>query len=202
LQRTLGLRGGRFVVLLTGGAEGSGGLYPRAAAILRRTDDIDVVVVCGRNAVLRRRLQRLSMRFDGRLAVHGFVDNMADWLRCADVVVGKAGPGTIAEATCCATPLLLTSCLPGQEQGNAEFVVSAGAGRYVPRLRDMVNDLTWLRQHPDALARMRRASAAISRPEAAAQIAALLAELAGLARPSDRAPDLPGTGEPVAFGGD
>ena len=60
LQRALGLHGGRFVVLLTGGAEGSGGLYRRAAAILRRTEEFDVAVICGRNAVLRRRLLRLA----------------------------------------------------------------------------------------------------------------------------------------------
>ncbi len=193
LQQALGLHGDRFVVLLTGGAEGSGRLYRRAAAILRRTEEIDVAVICGRNDVLRRRLLRLARRADGRLTVKGFVDNMADWLRCADVVVGKAGPGTIAEAACCATPLLLTSYVPGQEQGNAEFVVSAGAGRSVPRPRDMVADLTWLRQHPHALARMRQASAAISRPHAAAEIASLLADLAGL--PSRAAVSgLPATG--------
>jgi len=194
LQRALGLRGGRFMVLLTGGAEGSGRLYRRAAAILRRTEEFDVAVICGRNDVLRRRLQRLARRADGRLTVHGFVDNMADWLRCADVVVGKAGPGTIAEATCCATPLLLTSYVPGQEQGNAEFVVSAGAGRQVPRLRDMVADLTWLWEHPDELAQMRKASASISRPEAAAEIAGLLADLVGLARQAAPVPAPPGTG--------
>ena len=194
LQRALGLHSGRFVVLLTGGAEGSGRLYRRAAAILRRTEEFDVAVICGRNDVLRRRLLRLARRADGRLIVQGFVDNMADWLRCADVVVGKAGPGTIAEATCCATPLLLTSYVPGQEQGNAEFVVTAGAGRRVPRLRDMVADLTWLRQHPDALARMRLASEAISRPEAAAEIAGLLADLVGLARRAPSVSGLPATG--------
>ena len=195
LQQALGLGGGRFVVLLTGGAEGSGRLYRRAAAILRQTEEFDVVVICGRNDVLRRRLLRLAARrADGRLTVKGFVDNMAEWLRCADVVVGKAGPGTIAEATCCATPLLLTSCVPGQEQGNAEFVVSAGAGRCVPRLQDMVADLTWLRQNPDALARMRQASEAISRPEAAAEIASLLADLAGLPGRTASVSGLPGTG--------
>ncbi len=181
LQRALGLHSGRFVVLLTGGAEGSGRLYRRAAAILRRTQEFDVAVICGRNDVLRRRLLRLARRVDGRLIVQGFVDNMADWLRSADVVVGKAGPGTIAEAACCAAPLLLTSYVPGQEEGNAEFVVSAGAGRCVPRLRDMIADLTWLRQDPEALTQMRKAAAAISRPEAAAEIAGLLADLVGLA---------------------
>jgi 1,2-diacylglycerol 3-beta-galactosyltransferase len=178
LQRALGLRGGRFLVVVTGGAEGSGGIYRRTAAILRQRGDVDVAVICGRNDMLRRRLTRLAARTDGRLTVNGFVDNMADWLRCADVVVGKAGPGTIAEAACCGAPLLLTSYVPGQEAGNADFVVSAGAGRYVPGLADLITEIDRLKQDPLALAEMRHASAAISRPGAAADIAMMLASLA------------------------
>ena len=52
-----------------------------------------------------------------------------------DLVITKAGPATIAEATCCGTPLLLTSHLPGQEKGNTEFVTGAGAGRRVRGVR-------------------------------------------------------------------
>ena len=100
LKRELGVNGD-FLVVLTGGAEGSGGLRRRAAEILRQVDDVDVAVICGRNRSLKRRVTRLAERTGGRrLTAHGFVGNMADWLRCADVVVGKAGPGTIAEATC------------------------------------------------------------------------------------------------------
>jgi len=181
LRRSLGLSGRRFVAVLTGGAEGSGGLYRRAAAVLRQLDDVDVVVICGRNRMLRRRLARLAGRADGRLTVHGFVSNMADWLRCADVVVGKAGPSTIAEAACCAAPLVLTSYVPGNEDGNVEFVVSTGAGRYAPRPRDLVAEIGSLRRDPAALAAMRAASAGLSRPGAAADIVRLLAGGAGAA---------------------
>jgi len=177
LQRSLGLRG-RFLVVVTGGAEGSGGIYRRTAAILRRVDDVDVAVICGRNRPLRRRLSRLAARADGRLTVHGFVGNMADWLRCADIVVGKAGPGTIAEATCCAAPLVLTSFVPGQEEGNAEFIVEAGAGIYAPRPRGLAMQIERLRDDPAALAAMRAESARLGRPSAAADIAAILAEAA------------------------
>jgi len=95
-------------VVVTGGAEGSGGIYRRAAAIVRRLDDVTVVAICGRNRRLHRRLTRLAARSGGRLTALGFVDNMAEWLRCADLVVSKAGPGTIAEASCCGAPLVLT----------------------------------------------------------------------------------------------
>jgi 1,2-diacylglycerol 3-beta-galactosyltransferase len=173
LRRSLGLRG-RFLVVVTGGAEGSGGIYRRTVAILRQVEDVDVAVICGRNHRLRQRLTRLAERAGGRLSVRGFVGNMADWLRCADIVVGKAGPGTIAEATCCAAPLVLTAYLPGQEEGNAEFVVQAGAGSHAPRLRDLAGEIARLRDDPAALAAMRAASARVGRPRAAADIAALV----------------------------
>ncbi len=180
LRRSLGLSG-RFLVVVTGGGEGSGGIYRRTVAILRQVDDVDVVVICGRNQRLRRQLTRLAERTEGRLTVRGFVDNMADWLRCADVVVGKAGPGTIAEATCCAAPLVLTSYLPGQEEGNVEFVVRAGAGSYAARPRELAAEIARLRDDPAALAAMRAASARVGRPRAAADIAGLLAEVAVVA---------------------
>ena len=102
---------------------------------------------------------------------------MSDWLRCADVVVAKAGPGTIAEAACCGAPLLLTSHLPGQEKGNARLVAMAGAGRPAPRRRQMLRQLGELRRNPAALDAMRAASAGLGRPGAAAGVAALLAGL-------------------------
>jgi 1,2-diacylglycerol 3-beta-galactosyltransferase len=179
LKRELGVQG-EFLVVLTGGAEGSGGLRRRAAAILRKVDDVDVAVICGRNRMLKRRVARLAHRKgNGRLTAHGFVGNMADWLRCADVVVGKAGPGTIAEATCCGAPLVLTSYVPGQEKGNAEFVTGAGAGTYASRPRQLAAEIGRLRRDPESLSRMRAAAVRASRPRAAADIARFLADLSG-----------------------
>ena len=177
LRRSLGLAEGRLVVLLTGGGEGSGGMARRAAAILRRFTDVQVVVVRGRNTALKRRLDRLALRSGGRLTVTGFVDNMSDWLRCCDLVVTKAGPGIIAEAACCGTPLLLTAHIPGQEKGNSEIVTSAGAGLRVPDVRQLVAEIGRLRQDRDAIDAMGAASARLARPDAAGHTARLIAGL-------------------------
>ena len=99
------------------------------------------------------------------------------------MVVTKAGPGTVAEAACCGAPLVLTSHVPGQEEGNTEFVVAAGAGRYVPGVRQLVHEIGRLRRDPTAVDTMRTASARLSRPSAAAEIATLLADLVGVAQP-------------------
>ena len=61
----------------------------------------------------------------------GFVTNMAEYMVGADLLISKAGPGTIAEAAALGLPVLLTSYLPGQEEGNVDFVIKNGFGAYV-----------------------------------------------------------------------
>ena len=118
-------------------------------------------------------------RRDGRLVVLPFVP-LADWLRSADVCVTKAGPATIAEAACCRTPLLLTSHLPGQERGNIDLVVSAGAGRRASRRPALLAaEVGRLCADPTALAAMRAAATALASPGAARRVADAIAGLAG-----------------------
>lgn len=61
----------------------------------------------------------------------GFVTKMAEYMVAADVLISKAGPGTIAEAASLSLPVMLTSFLPGQEEGNVDFVVDGGFGAFV-----------------------------------------------------------------------
>lgn len=195
LRRSLGLPTGDFLVVLTGGGEGCGGLARRARALTRHLTGVHLVVICGRNQRLRRRLDRklsqpprwgLAQACGRRqrpagggntVTVTGFVPNMADWLRSADLVVSKAGPGAIAEAACCGTPLLLTSHLPGQERGNTALVVSRGAGLHVPRARQLAREVGRLQRDPAALAALRAGAARLARPGAAAEVARLIAGL-------------------------
>jgi 1,2-diacylglycerol 3-beta-galactosyltransferase len=179
LRRRLGLAEDRFTALVSSGADGSGGLHVRARAIAESGLPVGLAVICGRNRSARQRLAGLRDA-EGRLVpVLGFVDNMADWMRAADVVVTKAGPGTISEALCSGLPMLLTWYIPGQERGNLEWVVDIGAGRYVPRTRELVDALAELSLPGSAgMAVMRAAVAGVARPEATERIAALIAAMA------------------------
>jgi 1,2-diacylglycerol 3-beta-galactosyltransferase len=69
----------------------------------------------------------------GSVAVEGlgFVTRMAEYMVASDVLVSKAGPGTISEAAALSLPVLLTSFLPGQEEGNVDFVIDGGFGAFV-----------------------------------------------------------------------
>ena len=61
----------------------------------------------------------------------GFITKMAEYMVAADVLVTKAGPGTIAEAAAVSLPVMLTSFLPGQEEGNVDFVIEGKFGTFV-----------------------------------------------------------------------
>ena len=64
--------------------------------------------------------------------VEGFVENPLAFVAAASVVVGKAGPNTIAESAACGCPMVLTSKLPGQEARNPKLVEAAGFGVWAP----------------------------------------------------------------------
>jgi 1,2-diacylglycerol 3-beta-galactosyltransferase len=180
LRRRLGLDPDQVTVLLSGGGEGSGGLLARARALAGGPASVQLVVVSGRNQALRARLSGIVPAPGVRLLTLGFVENMADWMRAADLVVTKAGPGTIAEAVACGVPLLLTSHLPGQERGNVDYVVATGAGRHTPGIRELVDEVAELAAPGSAgLAAMRAAIAHAARPLATARTAELIARLAG-----------------------
>lgn len=44
-------------------------------------------------------------------------------MHACDVIITKAGPGTIAESFICGLPVLLNGYIPGQEEGNIDYVL-------------------------------------------------------------------------------
>jgi UDP-N-acetylglucosamine:LPS N-acetylglucosamine transferase len=76
--------------------------------------------------------------------------------------------------------MLLAGHLPGQERGNTEIVVRAGAGRPVRGRRQLRAQLEDLRSSPASLDRMRVAALRLGRPAASTQIADLVARAAGV----------------------
>ena len=117
------------------------------------------------------------------LRVEGFVKNMPQWMAAADVLVTKAGPGTITEGLLCGLPLVLMGKVPGQEDGNVDFVVQSGAGVRLPQPEQAAAQLRhWAGPNNSELAAMSRRARQLASADAASDIAADILELA--ARPS------------------
>ncbi len=168
----------KMIVLSVGGGEGMGPLAETARAIDGSGLDISQIVIAGRNAKLETELKELTWKHP--TFIYGFVRDMPDFMRAADILVTKAGPGTIAEALNASLPLILYAKLPGQEDGNVDYVESEGVGAWAPDPARVVQILTrWItrpRERERVIENCRRAA----RPEASRIIARILGSKVGL----------------------
>lgn len=117
-------------ILVLGGGSGSGNILSRVRILAQHFPDKKIIVVCGNNKKLFNHLKWVA---SPNLDVHGFVDHMATLYNKADIVISKAGPGTIVEAATLRKPLIITSWVGLQEKDNVTFVLENNLGVYEPK---------------------------------------------------------------------
>ena len=165
-------------VLLVGGGEGMGPLEQTAMAINDAALPVSLVIITGRNRKLKAHLERQTWNVP--VYIYGFVRDMPDFMRASDILVTKAGPGTICEAFIAGLPLILYSRMPGQEDGNVDYVVSEKAGVWAPTPDKVVYTIKdWL-THPQKRQKVVDTCHKLARPQAARQIGRILAAGVGV----------------------
>jgi len=172
LRTKLGWPVDRPVVLMIGGGEGMGPLYDTARNIMYTSPECTLVVIAGRNEKLKQQLERAEWTVP--TFFYGFVKTMPDLMNAADILVTKAGPGTISEALASGLPMVLYSRIPGQEDGNVRYVVEEGAGRWAPGTQRTANAVRRWIANPKIRESAAAACKRIARPQAAENIADLI----------------------------
>jgi UDP-N-acetylglucosamine:LPS N-acetylglucosamine transferase len=123
-QIKLGLDPDRPTGLVMFGGHGSSVMRDIAA----RLPDVQLILVCGRNAALAKRLAAMAPAAP-RLIV-GFTTDMHYYMRLSDFFIGKPGPGSISEAVHLGLPVLVvrnTWTMP-QERYNTIWLQANNAG--------------------------------------------------------------------------
>jgi len=162
------------VVLLVGGGDGMGPVRRVARAINEAQLPVTLAVICGRNEELCNDLNRLDWQIPHH--VYGFTPEMPRFMSAADIFLTKAGPGSISEAFICGLPIVMYACLPGQEDGNVDYVLDGQAGYWAPDSQTVVESIRALATDDQLRTQMSEASRRLARPDAARQIARTLAE--------------------------
>ncbi len=169
LRERLGWSQEHPVILMVGGGEGMGPLEKTAIAIDALKLPATLAVICGRNRGLKARLE--AYRWKSQVFVYGFVREMPDFMRAADILVTKAGPGTISEAFIAGLPMILYSRMPGQEDGNVTYVVNQGAGIWAPQPADAARAVKRWLDYPEERWRAAGICQRLARPHASREIA-------------------------------
>lgn len=178
LRKKLGWPTDKPIVLMVGGGDGMGPLGKTAREIDASGLDVGLVIVCGRNQQLKASLE--AEKWDNPTLIYGFTHTMPDFMRAADYIVTKAGPGSIAEALNAELPIILYSKLPGQEDGNVTFVVDEGAGVWAPKPQEVVKTLTRWISRPAERKQVIENCRKAGRPLAARTIAREIGKMLGL----------------------
>jgi hypothetical protein len=160
LRRDLGLRPDLTTAIVLFGGHGSKVMYD----ITRRLDaaqlPLQLILICGRNEELAAKFNAQPWRMP--IKVIGFTKEIHRLMRAADFLIGKPGPGSIAEAMVRKLPVLIECnawTLP-QERYNAEWVAERRVGIVLRNFRDVVSGVQRMLQ-PAALTEFRKNVAAL-----------------------------------------
>jgi 1,2-diacylglycerol 3-beta-galactosyltransferase len=130
LRASMGLDPDALTAVVMFGGQGS----RQMLRVARLLDDVQLVLLCGRNERLREQLATLQRRAPH--AALGFHDDIAPLMRLGDLFLGKPGPGCLSEAVHLGLPVVTLRnawTLP-QERYNTEWVEERGVGLVVPSL--------------------------------------------------------------------
>ncbi len=179
LRRQLGLPEDKLIVMLMAGGEGGGKLLPTTLALAKARLPIHLLVVCGRNEPLRQKLEELSSALPTPMTVLGFTNKIPEYFRAVDLLVTKAGPGSLAEANAAKLPVVVYDYVPGQERGNVDFVRHNGLGAVALHgAAEVVQAVRNLIRTPARLEQIRHNQEIVAPVRSSRRIAALIAQIA------------------------
>lgn len=132
--------------LICGGSEGTNAILKIIPALLLTQRPLQVIVVCGKNKGLYKRLKTLNNAYQkfcqsnkkiinkikvnrrAKLKLLRFEKNLAPLIQVSDLVIGKAGPNLLFETIACQKPFMAIAHISGQEDGNLEIIEKKGLG--------------------------------------------------------------------------
>ncbi|ATC64694.1 UDP-N-acetylglucosamine--N-acetylmuramyl-(pentapeptide) pyrophosphoryl-undecaprenol N-acetylglucosamine transferase [Nibricoccus aquaticus] len=162
------------VLVILGGSQGATALndWARANAAAFAADGVQTYCVTG----LGKNQGEVTeyLRRDGgtaKVIFSPFCDRMGTLMSAADLVVSRAGAGTLAELARCGTPSVLIPfphAADNHQEANARYFMEQGGGitlaqscmdELAPAVRELIANETELRKFRDALQRLDQANA-------------------------------------------
>lgn len=138
---------------------------------------LQLIVVAGGDENLYQKLQQVKWHIPTH--IYNYVSDMPMFLRAADALITKAGGLISTEALAAGLPIILIDLLPGQETGNAEYIVKNNAGDMATTPVELLEVLFHWLDNGQQLMRERAANAArIGKPLAAHDISVIAWQLA------------------------
>ena len=174
-----------FTVLVTGGSQGSRTLNEAARASwpVLASEPVRMILQCGR--AMENELAAEFAQVGMRGEVRAFLEDMPAEFAKADLIVARAGAGSLSELCAAGKPSVLVPypfAADDHQRANAEALAKTGAARMVldadMRGERLCEEIAWARRHRGELDAMAAAAKKLAKTGAAQRAADLLEELA------------------------
>jgi len=178
-RKRLGLDPCRTTGLVLFGGHGAAVMLDIARRLDQSGLNVQLILICGRNEKLARRLRALKLRIP--VFIEGFTAEIPYYMHLSDFFIGKPGPGSISEALAMRLPVIVERnawTLP-QERYNCDWILERQAGLVLANFRGIAGAVRRLLEN-DTLARYRANTAAIEN-RAVFEIPEILARIGGWA---------------------
>ncbi len=177
LRRELGLQPDLPTGILLFGGFGSKVMFDIVERLDAARVPVQLIVICGRNDKLAREFRARSWNLP--LHVLGFTKEVHRLMRAADFLIGKPGPGSVAEAMVRRLPVILecNAWTMPQERYNTEWVKEKRVGIILSSFDEIVLGMQQLLE-PATFAEFRRNVAALNN-QAVFEVPEVFAKLLG-----------------------
>jgi len=180
-RKALGLAPATTTILLSAGGFGVGPVEHIVSTLMELEHPAQIVAVCGKNAELKTRMEKLAARKPARrgtLVPIGYTTAMDEYMSASDVLVGKPGGLTTSEALAKGLIFCIVNPIPGQEERNSDHLLEEGAAIRCNNLPVLAYKLDRLLDDAARLASMRKAVRRLARPHAARDVVRIALGLA------------------------
>jgi 1,2-diacylglycerol 3-beta-galactosyltransferase len=177
LRAELGLQPDLPTAIVLFGGHGSKVMFEITERLDAADISVQLILICGRNEALAAKLRARKWRMP--VNVLGFTKEIHKWMRAADFLIGKPGPGSIAEAMVRKLPVLIecNSWTLPQERYNAEWVHEKRVGIVLKNFKEVAAGVSQMLD-PANLAEFRK-NVAAQNNRAIYEIPEILAKLLG-----------------------
>jgi processive 1,2-diacylglycerol beta-glucosyltransferase len=182
------LQADRPVMLVLSGGFGVGPIEQILQRALTIDIPLELVVVCGRNEDLRKRLAQAPPPRRHRVKILGYTSQIDELMSAADVVVSKPGGLTASEVLARGSVLAIVNPIPGQESRNSDYLLENCAAIKIGPVATLPYKLTELLKDRRRLAALKANARKLSRPKAAFRVAEIALAMVGAGRAGLRRP--------------
>jgi processive 1,2-diacylglycerol beta-glucosyltransferase len=116
--------GRRVLYIINAANSGAPELVRRLAGL----PGIQMTVTVGRNAGLKASVEKIRRTVTQEFEAVDWSDELPRLLRTNHLVISKAGGATVQEAMSAACPIIVNHVIPGQEEGNARYIMQTRSG--------------------------------------------------------------------------